>query len=97
MKAFNRLLTRERMDKLESDGGVCIVSTHLGKGFAADGKIDQETGEILRYLSRKSGWFVPVSEILDHLRKRQTGSELNGFARLKLEYLYILDKLHLAL
>ncbi len=95
--AFNRLLTRERMDKLERDGGVCIISTHLGKGFATEGKIDQETGEILRYLSRKSGWFVPVSEILDYLRKRQTGKELSGFARLKLEYLYILDKLHLAL
>jgi hypothetical protein len=97
VKAFNRLLTRERIDKLETDGGVCIISTHLGKGFAADGKIDHETGEILRYLSRKSGWYVPVSEILDYLRKKQTGSELGGFARLKLEYLYILDKLHLAL
>ena len=97
LNAFNRLLTRERMDKLERDGGVCIISTHLGKGFATDGKIDQGTGEILQYLSRKSGWFVPVSEILDYLRKRQAGSELSGFARLKLEYLYILDKLHLAL
>ena len=96
VKAFNRLLTRERMDKLERDGGVCIISTHLGKGFAIDGKLDQETDNILRYLGRKSGWFVPVSEVLDYLRRKQGGGELSDMARLKLECLYILDKLHLA-
>jgi hypothetical protein len=84
------------MDKLERDGGVCIISTHLGKGFAKNGKLDQETDNILRYLSRKSGWFVPVSEVLDYLRRKQGGGELSDMARLKLECLYILDKLHLA-
>ena len=96
VNAFNRLLTRERMDKLERDGGVCIISTHLGKGFAKNGKLDQVTDNILRYLGRKSGWFVPVSEVLDYLRGKQGGGELSDMARLKLECLYILDKLHLA-
>jgi hypothetical protein len=94
--AFNRLLTRERLDQLERDGGVCIVSTHLGKGFATDGKLDQDTDRILRYLSGRPGWYVPVSELLDYLRVKQGGGELSDWTRFKLEWLYILDKLKLA-
>lgn len=96
VRAFNRLLTCERLDQLERDGGACIVSTHLGKGFATNGKLDPDTEGILRYLSRKRGWFVPVSELLDYLRGKQGGGELSDWTRLKLEWLFILDKLKIA-
>lgn len=96
VRAFNRLLTCERLDQLERDGGACIVSTHLGKGFATNGKLDPDTERILRYLSRKRGWFVPVSELLDYLRGKQGGGELSDWTRLKLEWLFILDKLKIA-
>jgi hypothetical protein len=91
--AFNRLLTLERIDKLERDGGVCIVSTHLGKGFVRNGKLDQRTEKIFGYLSGKPGWFVPVSELLDFLRQKQGGRELGNVARFKLECRYLLDQL----
>jgi len=94
--AFNRLLTPARLDQLERDGGVCIVSTHLGKGFATDGKLNPDTERILRYLGGKPGWYVPVSELLDYLRGKQGGGELSDWVRLKLEWLYILDKLKIA-
>jgi hypothetical protein len=65
--AFNRLFTRARIDRLEADGGVCIVSTHFGKRFVKDGRVNPETAAVLRYLAAKQGWFVPVSELLDRL------------------------------
>lgn len=93
VSAFNRLLTPRRIDQLEDERGVCIVSTHLGKGFSVDGKINEETRQIIRYLSLKSGWFVPVSDLLDYLRQRDGGRELNALACHKLEWKYVLDRL----
>lgn len=66
--AFNRLLADHRIDELERDGGVCIVSTHLGKGFVKDGKLNANTANVLKYLACKPGWFVPVSDVLDYLK-----------------------------
>jgi hypothetical protein len=93
VSAFNRLLTRERIDQLEEKGGVCIVSTHLGKGFAQGGRLHQDTKAILQYMAKKSGWFVPVSDVLDHLRHKQgRGNELSSADCLRLELRYIADK-----
>lgn len=92
--AFNRLLTVERIDRLEREGGVCIVSTHLGKGFSQDGRLDSNTTNILRYLAGKSGWFVPVSDVLDYLLKcRHSPSELSWRERLQLECRFVTDKI----
>jgi len=92
--AFNRLMARERIDELEEQGGVCIISTHLGKGFVQDGKLHTDTEAILRYVANKPGWFVPVSDVLDHLRRVQgRGGELGGLDCLKLELRYLADKL----
>lgn len=94
VRAFNRLLTHERIDELEAQGGVCIISTHLGKGFVQDGKVHRDTESILRYLGKKPGWFVPVSDLLDHLRRVQGRSvELGAMDCLKLELRYLADKL----
>lgn len=92
--AFNRLLSYKRIDQLERDGGVCIVSTHLGKEFVRDGKLNADTANILRYLAEKPGWFVPVSDILDYLlRNRNTEAVLGYFRRWWLESLFVIDKI----
>ncbi len=92
--AFNKLFTGERLDQLEAEGGVCIVSTHLGKGFVKDGKLNANTERILRSLSQKPGWFVPVSDILDYLLKnRQFPEELSPGQRCRLEFRFLLDKM----
>ena len=92
--AFNQILDPARIDKLERDGGICIVSTHLGKGFVKHNKLNEETAAILRYIGAKSGWFAPVSEILDYLLK-QRGSDvvLSGRQRVVLESRFLLDQL----
>lgn len=92
--AFNRLLTYERIDELEREGGVCIVSTHLGKGFVRDGKLNSDAEDILRYIAEKPGWFVPVSTILDYLiTNRCKKSELGSFRRWRLEWRFVIDKM----
>lgn len=92
--AFKRVVTHHAIDELESCGGVCIVSTHLGKGYAPNGHLDPEVKSILEYVSRKAGWFVPVSTLLDFLRSQpQGGKSLSYWACLKLELRYLSDQL----
>jgi hypothetical protein len=94
VRAFNRLLSRERIDELMEKGGVCIVSTHFGKGFVQGGVLNPEVAKILHYISTLPGWFVSVSEILDYLLiHRSRASELGFVKRLLLECRFVLDKL----
>jgi hypothetical protein len=96
VRAFNRLLTRDEIDRLEGTGGVCIISTHFGKGFANNGKLHDQTAQMLRYLGTKDGWFVPVSDILDHLKaQRGQDAELGWLQQRSLEYRFIFDKLRM--
>jgi hypothetical protein len=87
--AFNRVVTRERLDRLEAEGGVCVLSTHFGKGFVTDGRVDPTAEATLRYLADKRGWFAPVSEVLDRLLVAGRGRTLSRrqIARLELTFL----------
>lgn len=91
--AFNRLLSVEKVSRLAREGGVCIVSTHLGKGFVTGGKVNQETADILRHLATLPGWFVPVSEILEYLLRDKEEGCLPFMGRLRLECLHIIDRI----
>lgn len=66
--AFNALIAPSAQDRLEAEGGVCIVATHLGKGFSGAGTVHPETRRLLERLASMPGWFVPVGELLDWLR-----------------------------
>lgn len=65
--AFTELLTEPALDALEAEGGVCIVATHLGKGFARGGALRPDVEAVLKSLHRRNGWYVPVGPLLDHL------------------------------
>lgn len=73
---FQRLVRPERQDQLEREGGVCIIATHLGKGYVRDGEVDPVVMRRLEALSRRDGWFVPVGELLDWLRSQHGGGNL---------------------
>jgi hypothetical protein len=73
---FTELLRPDRQERLERDGGWCIVATHLGKGFTKDGEVDRLVRRRLEMLAARGGWFAPVGEILDLLRARRTTEEL---------------------
>jgi hypothetical protein len=92
-QVFTRRLTRQALEALEEERGVCIVSTHLGKGFTEGGRIRPEVDEILRYLAGRPGYFVPVSELLDELRAQGCGARLDASEVWRLECRYVADKL----
>ncbi len=71
---FNALITPEAQDRLERQGGVCIVATHLGKGYARDGAVHPTTKALLERLAAKPGWFVPVDQLLDFLAAQRGGA-----------------------
>ena len=70
-REFVELFTEERVARLEVEGGVCILATHLGKDFTQNGRVHPQVEQILRGIARRSGWFVPVSPLLDWLSAQQ--------------------------
>ena len=65
-KRFKKIMTKKNIDKLERNGGCCILYTHFAYGFLDNnGCLDDEVKNILKYISEKNGWFAPASEILD--------------------------------
>lgn len=71
--AFAARCTRDRLDRLEAEGGVCIMATHLGKGFAPHGVLHPGFRTVCEDLARRPGWYVPVGTLLDFLRERRGG------------------------
>ena len=73
---FKRLYTRERLDRLEQDGGFSILATHLGKGFVRDGEVEPDTGRLFEEISERNGWFPTVAQLLDFLRDARGSDQL---------------------
>ena len=65
LSAYNRCLAEERQDRLEEEGGACIMYTHFAFGFMRDGKLEPRFRALMERLAQKGGWFVPVSRLLD--------------------------------
>jgi hypothetical protein len=93
-EVFRHRVTRSAIDRLEAEGGICIVSTHFGKrGYVSNGRLDPGVDEILRYIAAKPGWFVPVSEILDYLKEQKPDRKIGGPALARLELRFLMDQL----
>jgi len=93
VNAFNRVVSRQRIDQLAADGGVCVVSTHFGKGFVRDGRVNPETKSLLRHLADKGGWLVPVSEVLDRLLATGRGRTLTQGELLRIELRFVAERI----
>ena len=71
--SFCETLSEANQDRLEAEGGVCIMYVHFACGFVTKGAVDTRVEQLLRRLATRDGWFVPVSTLLDFLRvERQT-------------------------
>ena len=91
VEEFNNLLCSANQERLERDGGLCIVSTHLGKGFVKDGEVHPETRRLLTELSKRAGWFAPVCEILDFHCAHAGCPQIGNAALLRMELHWFLD------
>ena len=88
---FNELLRPENQERLEAEGGLCIVATHLGKGFAGPEGVHPLTRERLEMLARRPGWFPTVGELLDWLRDRRTAERLPRAEWRRMQYQWAVD------
>jgi hypothetical protein len=86
VEEFKAVLTPRRIERLEREGGVCIMATHLGKGYVRDGNVDPEARALLEELARRPGWFPPVGELLDWLRERTGGGPLPKSEWLRMQW-----------
>jgi hypothetical protein len=80
VEEFNELIHPRRQERLQREGGFCIVATHFGKDFVRRGVVNPVTRERLGQLSRRPGWFPTAGELLDWLRaRREASSESSAF------------------
>jgi len=93
VEKFNRLLALANQEKLEKEKGVCIVYTHFGDGFVKNGKVNDGTKKLLIELSKRNGWFVPVSTLLDHLREQRIAGECTLLERLRMEFTWVFQNI----
>ena len=91
--AFNECLREANQDRLEQEGGACIMYTHFAKGFLQEGKLDRRFRELMTRLAKKNGWFVPVATLLDHLAARPGPREITNRERRRLEWRWLREKL----
>jgi len=90
---FNKCISDENQDRLEKEGGACIMYTHFADGFCQNGKLSEEFKEQMKRLNSKNGWFVPVSTLLDFLKKENETQIINHEQRTALEWKWLFDKL----
>lgn len=90
---FVRHLTVEKLNRLESSHGVCVMYTHFGLKFARDGQVDPTFAEAMHRLADRPIWVAPVGEVLDYLRCQLRESVLTDQERRSLENRWVVDRL----
>jgi len=91
--SFLNTVTEANQDRLEAEGGACIMYTHFGLHFVRDGVLNQRFQMLMERLSRKNGWFVPVSTLLEYLESRNGPSVLTNAQRSSMEWNWLRRKL----
>jgi hypothetical protein len=89
---FLDALSEANQDRLEAEGGACIMYTHFGHGFVERGTFVRRFEQLMRRLSDKNGWFVPVSVLLDHLQSQRGLTHLQSDQRRRLETRWLREK-----
>lgn len=92
---FIKLLSCENIDRLEYERGCAIVYTHFAYGFVNEnGELNEEFKKCIDYLSSKSGWFVPASELLDYINNtRKKDIYISKFQNLYLDSIWLKERI----
>jgi len=92
-RKFCDLLSEDNQDRLAAEGGVCIVYTHFASGFVSDtGQLNPRFAELTTRLGKLGGWFVPVGELLDHLRSTRKDPVIPTSELMSMEWRWLLEK-----
>jgi hypothetical protein len=95
VNSFCSTICEANQERLEAEGGVCIMYTHFACGFVNAGMVDPRVQLNLRMLSKRNGWFVPVSILLDHLRDEHNGCVIPTAELASMERRWALDRINL--
>lgn len=90
---FLETINEANQDRLEAEGGCCIMYTHLAYGFWKDGTLDARFKSLIERLGAKNGWFAPVTEVLDHIAAQRGPVTLNASTRAAMERRWLLHKM----
>jgi hypothetical protein len=93
LSSFLETLSEDNQDRLEIEGGACIMYAHLGKFFRQDGAVSPRFRHLMERLASKNGWFVPVSTLLDHIVAQRGPLTLSDRQRGQLERRWLRHKL----
>ena len=91
--SFNATIREENQDRLASEGGACIMYTHLASGFVEKGKINQRFQGLMERMSKMNGWFVPVHALLDYILQARGNYCISDSERSALERRWIWHKI----
>jgi len=92
LTSFLETLSEENQDRLEAEGGACVMYAHLGKFFRKDGVVSARFRELMERLAAKNGWFAPVSAVLDHIVAQRGHHTLTDAERRRIERRWLLHK-----
>jgi len=93
VKAFINSCNGIAINRLEEEGGACIMYTHFASGFFTDGKLDSGFRKSMEMLSEKNGWYIPVGELLDYICNTRGTHEVSTLERKALEWHWLFHKL----
>jgi len=93
VESFVKCISEGAQDRLEAEGGACIMYAHLACGFFKDGRLEPKFEKLMKRLSRKQGWFVPVSTLLDYLLASRGPHVISDAERNKLERDWLIRKM----
>lgn len=90
---YNETLSEANQDRLEAEGGACIMYTHFGLGFYEDGRLNARFRSLMDRLCKRNGWFVPATTLLDYILEKRGPVELTGAQRGALERRWLKHKI----
>jgi len=90
--SFCETLCEANQERLEAEGGVCIMYVHFACGFTKRGIVDFRTEQLLRKLAARDGWFVSVSTLLDFLRSERKAMIIPPAELASMEHRWAFDK-----
>lgn len=92
LDAFNQCISEAAQDRLEAEGGACIMYAHLALGFFDGKRLEPRFERLMRRLAKKNGWFVRPAVQLDHLLAVKGRCEITDAQRRRMELKWLREK-----
>ncbi len=93
LATFLECTSEANQDRLEQEGGLAIIYTHFGHHYVRDNTLNPRFQELMKRLSARNGWFVPVSTLLDFVMAERGRHVIGDAERAQLERRWLIHKI----